>query len=62
VPSPRRVKEWEAFWAAYRAEKAVLAAYHRGELRETVELPLLNLVLHPPGIAAERGSAAGPRR
>jgi DNA-directed RNA polymerase subunit RPC12/RpoP len=49
VPSPRRVKEWEAFWAAYRAEKALLAAHHRGELRELVELPLLNMVLHPPG-------------
>ena len=45
VPSPRRLKEWEAFWAAYRAEKALLAAHHRGELREAVELPLLRMVL-----------------
>jgi hypothetical protein len=36
VPSPRRVKEWTAFWAAYRAEKALLDASYRGELRETV--------------------------
>lgn len=49
VPSPRRDKEWEAFWAAYRAEKALLEAYRRGELRETLTLPLLNMVLHPRG-------------
>ena len=45
VPSPRRVKVWAAFWAAYRAEKALLAAHHRGELRAAVELPLLRMAL-----------------
>lgn len=49
VPSPRRVKAWDAFWDAYRAEKALLAAHSRGELREKVNLPLLNMVLLPPG-------------
>lgn len=33
VPSPRRTKEWKAFWVAYRAEKAQLAAHNCGELR-----------------------------
>lgn len=47
VPSPRRPKEWDEFWARYRAEKSLLAAHERGELAEAVELPLLNMVLHP---------------
>jgi hypothetical protein len=47
VPSPRRAKEWEEFWIAYRAEKKLLDVHYRGDLTETVKLPLLNIVLHP---------------
>jgi hypothetical protein len=47
VPSPRKVKDWEAFWTAYRSEKALLAEHRRGTLRESVKLPLLNMVLQP---------------
>jgi hypothetical protein len=47
IPSPKRPREWERFWEKYRAEKALLEAFHRGELRKTVRLELLNLVLDP---------------
>ncbi len=47
IPSPRCRKKWERFWAKYRAEKALLEAFHRGELRENVTLELLNMALHP---------------
>lgn len=43
VPSPRKVKEWEGFWVAYRAEQALLATHRRGELREAVVLRLLGM-------------------
>jgi hypothetical protein len=46
IPSPKRKKAWDGFWAKYRAEKALLQAHYRGELRETVRLELLNVVLH----------------
>lgn len=45
IPSSRRRKEWNAFWAKYRAEKALLRRYERGELRDNVRLELLNMVL-----------------
>jgi hypothetical protein len=45
VPSPRRKKQWDEFWTKYRAEKTMLAAYERGELRENVKLELLNMQL-----------------
>ena len=48
IPSPRRPKVWAEFWDKYRAEKATLDAFHRGELREQVRLELLNMVLDPP--------------
>jgi hypothetical protein len=35
------------FWSKYRAEKALLDAFHRGDLRESVRLELLNMELHP---------------
>jgi DNA-directed RNA polymerase subunit RPC12/RpoP len=47
IPSPRRPKRWAEFWAKYRAEKALLDAFHRGELRERVRLELLKMELHP---------------
>jgi len=46
IPSPSRPEAWEEFWAKYLAEKALLAAYHRGELRESVRLELLRMELH----------------
>jgi hypothetical protein len=46
IPSPGRPKEWERFWEKYRAEKALLEAFRRGELRENVTLELLRMVLH----------------
>jgi hypothetical protein len=45
IPSPKRPKEWERFWDKYRAEKALLESFHRGELREDVTLELLKMVL-----------------
>ena len=45
VPSPRRAKTWDEFWVKYRAEKALLAAFRRGELRESTRLELLNMQL-----------------
>ena len=47
IPPPRRLKQWAEFWTKYRAEKALLDAFHRGELRERVRLKLLNVELHP---------------
>jgi len=47
IPSPKRPKVWAAFWTKYRAEKALLDAFHRGELKESVRLELLNMELHP---------------
>jgi hypothetical protein len=57
LPSPRRAKEWDEFWAKYRAEKALLDAFHRGELHESVTLELLNMQLHveAPSAAPDRG-------
>jgi hypothetical protein len=46
IPSPKSPKAWAQFWHKYRAEKALLDAFHRGELRETVRLELLNMELH----------------
>lgn len=37
---------WDAFWAKYGAEKLLLDAFRRGELREDVTLELLNMQLH----------------
>ena len=45
VPSPKRVKAWDEFWAKYLAEKVQLATYHRGELRQGVTLELLRIQL-----------------
>lgn len=45
IPSPRQRKAWNAFWAKYRAEKDLLDAFNRGELRESVTLELLNMHL-----------------
>jgi hypothetical protein len=46
VPSPKRTKAWDEFWAKYKAEKALLEAFHRGELKQDVSLELLNMQLH----------------
>jgi hypothetical protein len=48
IPSPKRSKAWVEFWTKYRAEKALLNAFHRGELRESVRLELLNMELQLP--------------
>lgn len=45
IPSPRRLKAWEEFWEKYKAEKTLLAAFERGELRQNVELTILNMRL-----------------
>lgn len=45
IPSPRKRKAWDEFWRQYKAEKAILHAHRRGELRESVQLKLLNMVL-----------------
>jgi len=45
VPSPKRTKAWDEFWAAYKSEKALLEAFHRGELRRDATLKLLNMQL-----------------
>jgi hypothetical protein len=45
VPSPKHSKAWNKFWVQYQAEKALLDAYGRGELREAVKLELLNIEL-----------------
>jgi hypothetical protein len=47
IPSPRRPKEWAAFWDKYRAEKALLDAHARGDVHEPVVLEVLNLTLRP---------------
>jgi len=46
IPSPKQRKVWEEFWEQYWAEKALLNAYRRGELRESIQLKLLNMELH----------------
>lgn len=46
VPSPKRIKAWNEFWSKYKAEKSLIEAFHRGELRESVTLELLNAYLH----------------
>ena len=46
IPSPKRPKVWKEFRVKYRAEVALLKAFHRGELREDVRLDLLNMILH----------------
>src|SRR5262245_4335397 len=48
VPSPKRVKTWNEFWSKYKAEKSLLDAFNRGELREDVTLELLNMKLQVP--------------
>jgi hypothetical protein len=45
VPPPHHTKAWDNFWEQYRAEKELLDAYGRGEIREAVKLELFNLKL-----------------
>jgi hypothetical protein len=45
VPSPKHEKAWDKFWDEYRAEKELLDAYARGELREAIKLELFNIQL-----------------
>jgi hypothetical protein len=45
IPSSRQKNAWELFWKKYRAEKELMEAWHRGELRKTVTLEILNRVL-----------------
>jgi DNA-directed RNA polymerase subunit RPC12/RpoP len=47
IPSASRPKAWTKFWEKYRAEKTLLDAFYRGELREDVRLELLNMDLRP---------------
>jgi DNA-directed RNA polymerase subunit RPC12/RpoP len=51
VPSPKHPKRWAEFWAKYRAEKALLDAWSRGELTGVVRLDILNADLDPSGRA-----------
>ena len=45
VPSRKHMKAWDKFWRQYRAEKDLLDAYARGEIREAVKLDLFNIEL-----------------
>jgi hypothetical protein len=45
VPSPKRTMAWDKFWKQYRAEKELLDAYGRGEIRDAVKLELFNIEL-----------------
>jgi len=47
IPSPKKKKEWTAFWTQYREEKRLLAQHHRDPRMKGVKLPLLNLQLLP---------------
>jgi hypothetical protein len=62
VPSPKRTKAWEEFWAKYKVEKALLDAFHRGELRQDVKLELLNVQLHVTEPAPALRAGIRPRR
>lgn len=45
IPSPKHARAWDKFWLQYRAEKQLIDAYARGEVREAVNLDLFKLVL-----------------
>jgi hypothetical protein len=45
VPSPKYVKAWDRFWEQYRAERDLMDAYGRGEIREAIKLELFNIEL-----------------
>jgi hypothetical protein len=45
IPSPKRKKEWRAFWEQYREEKRLLAQHYRGGRMKATHLPLLNMRL-----------------
>ena len=54
VPPPRQIKVWDEFWTRYKAEMALLDAYSRGELWESVNLEILGIRLKPRGRAKRR--------
>jgi hypothetical protein len=54
APTPRRMKAWDEFWTRYKAERALLDAYARGELRESVNLDIFGIRLKPK-VPAKRG-------
>jgi hypothetical protein len=45
VPSPKYAKRWDSSWTQNRSEKALLAAYTSGEVREAIRLELLDIEL-----------------
>lgn len=42
VPSPKRVRAWNAFWKTYLAEKALLAEFEKNPTMKQAKLVLLN--------------------
>ena len=58
VPSPKRKKVWDGFWPRYKAERALLEAYPRGELTEDVTLDIFRIRLTARG-SAKLGRISG---
>ena len=42
IPSPKKRKEWEAFWTEYRAEKRLLERFRTNPKLKRVSLRILN--------------------
>jgi hypothetical protein len=45
VPLPKRTKVWDQFWSQYKAERDLIDAFARGELRENVKLEIFGIWL-----------------
>jgi hypothetical protein len=43
IPSPKRRKQWDAFWDQYLFEKRELSRFKASKSPEEIRLPLLNL-------------------
>jgi len=56
IPRTTRIKEWDKFWVQYKAERALLDAYSRGELREKVRLEIFGVELKAQRAAKRTGS------
>jgi len=60
VPSPKRIKAWDTFWDKYRAERELVDAYGRGEIRHAIQLELFDVKLPKRRQRKRRTSAGGP--
>jgi len=47
LPSPKKKKEWSAFWEIYLLEKNKLDKWNIDGSIEVIKLDLLNMTLHP---------------